>query len=396
MKNYQIVFNVLLAGSIILAPLQNNLLAQPETTNPLEIEIDKSDPVIPLGYKKRELSTFEINRIKREMDRLATNAKEELQQGKGDAAFELWYRQLRLARAIGIETEIAALGEAGEIAWQANRGKDLRNIANRLKTIESEIEIESTSDELLEQFAKAYQQVRYIEQAIAIYQQILASNKARANSAGVESNLKTLGELYLAQFNYLEAAATYEELLALAQSKSQVDSKIDSYLQTLVDIYDRTEQTKSAIATKKRLIQSYIAAEKTTKLASIELAIALDYEALNHTQEAVAAYERAFTLASAEQQLAISNDALEGLGKLYQQEGKNKKAIVTFNRLLDVQRQSYNYYALVDTYDTLGKIHLKSARKKQAKQYFQQALEIAKDLNYKVEYFSQKIKQSDR
>ena len=392
MKNYWVVFSVLLAGSIILAPIHNNLLAQPKTTNPLEIEIDKSDRVIPLGYKKRELSTFEINRIKREMDRLDRNAKQELQQGEGDTAFELWYRQLRLARAVGIKTEIAALGEAGEIAWQANRGEDLRNIANRLKTIESQIEIESTSDELLEQFAKAYQQVRYIEQAIAIYQQILQSNKARANSAAVELNLKTLGELYLAQFNYPEAAETYEELLALTQSKSQVDSEIDSYLQTLVDIYDRTEQTKSAIATKKRLIQSYTAAEKTAKLASIELAIAFDYEALNQTQEAVAAYDRAFTLASAERQLAIANDALEGLGKLYQKEGENKKAIATLNRLLDVQRESYNYYGLVNTYDMLGKMYLKLAQTKVAKKYFQQALELAKTLNYKVSYFNNQIK----
>ena len=392
MKNYWVVFSVLLAGSIILAPIHNNLLAQPKTTNPLEIEIDKSDRVIPLGYKKRELSTFEINRIKREMDRLDRNAKQELQQGEGDTAFELWYRQLRLARAVGIKTEIAALGEAGEIAWQANRGEDLRNIANRLKTIESEIEIESTSGELLEQFAKAYQQVRYIEQAIAIYQQILQSNKARANSAAVELNLKTLGELYLAQFNYPEAAETYEELLALTQSKSQVDSEIDSYLQTLVDIYDRTEQTKSAIATKKRLIQSYTAAEKTAKLASIELAIAFDYEALNQTQEAVAAYDRAFTLASAERQLAIANDALEGLGKLYQKEGENKKAIATLNRLLDVQRESYNYYGLVNTYDMLGKMYLKLAQTKVAKKYFQQALELAKTLNYKVSYFNNQIK----
>ena len=291
MNNYRIVFSVLLAGSIILAPIQN-LKAQPQPTNPLEIEIDKSDRVIPLGYKKRELSAFEINRIKREIDRLDRHAKKELQQGKGNKAFELWYRQLKLARAVGIETEIAALGEVGEIAWQGNRGEDLRNIANRLKTIESEIEIESASVELLQQFATAYQQVRYLEQAIAIYQQILQSNR-RSNSVAV-SNLEILGELYLAQFNYPQAAETYEELLALARSKSQTDSQISFYLQTLADIYDRTEQTKPAIATKKRLIQYYTAANKTAKLAKLELSIAQDYETLNQTQEAAAAYERAF------------------------------------------------------------------------------------------------------
>ena len=387
MNNYRIVFSVLLAGSIILAPIQN-IQAQPQPTNPLEIEIDKSDPVIPLGYKKRELSAFEINRIKREMDRLDRNAKKEWQQGKANKAFELWYRQLKLARAVGIEAEIAALGEVGEIAWQNNRSEDLRNIANRLKTIESEIEIESASVELLEQFATAYQQVRYLEQAIAIYQQIIQRNR-RSNSVA-RSNLEILGELYLAQFDYPQAAKTYEELLAPARSKSQIDSQTSFYLQTLADIYDRTEQIKPAIATKKRLIQYYTTANKTAKLAKLELAIAQDYETLNQTQEAAAAYERAFSLA--EEQLAIADDALTGLGELYQREGENHKAIDTFNKLVKIQRQSYNYYGLVDTYDTLGKIYLKSDRDKQAKQHFQKALELARDLDYKVNYFTSQIK----
>ena len=387
MNNYRIVFSVLLAGSIILAPIQN-IQAQPQPTNPLEIEIDKSDPVIPLGYKKRELSAFEINRIKREMDRLDRNAKKEWQQGKANKAFELWYRQLKLARAVGIEAEIAALGEVGEIAWQNNRSEDLRNIANRLKTIESEIEIESASVELLEQFATAYQQVRYLEQAIAIYQQILQSNR-RSNSVA-RSNLEILGELYLAQFDYPQAAKTYEELLAFTRLKSQADSQTSFYLQTLADIYDRTEQIKPAIATKKRLIQYYTTANKTAKLAKLELAIAQDYETLNQTQEAAAAYERAFSLA--EEQLAIADDALTGLGELYQREGENHKAIDTFNKLVKIQRQSYNYYGLVDTYDTLGKIYLKSDRDKQAKQHFQKALELARDLDYKVNYFTSQIK----
>jgi len=84
------------------------------------------------------------------------------------------------------------------------------------------------------------------------------------------------------------------------------------------------------------------------------------------------------------------------LAELHQQKGETAQAIATFEGLLELQRQTYNYYGLVNTYDTLGKIHLASAQLQQAKQYFQQALAIAKDLNYKVEYFDRKIKQSDR
>ncbi|MEL7523159.1 MAG: hypothetical protein AAGJ80_16350, partial [Cyanobacteria bacterium J06553_1] len=279
----------------------------------------------------------------------------------------LWYRQLKLARAVDTATEIEALGEVGAIAWQENRGEDLRNIANRLFTIESTIEAEELSPEVQQKLATAYQQVRYVERAIAIYQQILPSNKAIGNLAAIESNLKTLGELYLAQFNYPEAAATYEELLTLAQAKPPRDNKTDSYLQTLANIYDRTTQTKLAIATKNKLIQSYTAANKTAKLAKLELAIADDYQTLNQASEAVAAYNQAFELASENQQLAIASNALTGLAELHQQEGETEQAIATFEGLLELQRQAYNYYGLVDTYDILGKIHLASAQPQQSK-----------------------------
>lgn len=393
------IFSVLLGGSIVLAPACR-LLAQSKTTNPLEIEIDQSDRVIPLGYGKRQLSAFEIRRIKQEMAQLNRAAKAELKQSNSEEAFELWYRQLKLARAVGTVTEIETLGEVGAIAWKENRSEDLRNIANRLITVESTVEstreTEQPSIQMWQKLATAYQQVRYLEEAIAIYQQILARNQAIADSAAVESNLQTLGELYLAQFNYSEAAVTYQNLLALAQAKPQPDDKIDSYLQTLANIYDRTAQTKLAISTKKRLIKSYTAAEKTAASAQLELEIALDYETLNQVAKSVTAYEQAFTLASTAQQYAIANDALTGLGKLYQRQGEQQQTIDTFERLLDLQRQAYNYYGLVNTYDTLGKIHLESAQKQQAKQYFQEALEIAKDLNYKVEYFNQKIQQSNK
>ena len=90
-------------------------------------------------------------------------------------------------------------------------------------------------------------------------------------------------------------------MLTLAQAKPPRDNKTDSYLQTLANIYDRTTQTKLAIATKNKLIQSYTAANKTAKLAKLELAIADDYQTLNQASEAVAAYNQAFELASENQ-----------------------------------------------------------------------------------------------
>ncbi|MEL6930541.1 MAG: hypothetical protein AAFO95_18185, partial [Cyanobacteria bacterium J06600_6] len=175
MNSCKIVAIILLTGSINLAFIQNTL-AQSLLANPLEVEIDKSDPVIPFGYQRRKLSTFEINRIKREMVKLDRTAKAELQEGRGDNAFKLWYRQLKLARAVDVETEIEALGKVGEIAWLNNRGQDLRNIANRAIAIESELKSELSYD-LLTTFATAYQQFRYLPQALSIWERIVADSR---------------------------------------------------------------------------------------------------------------------------------------------------------------------------------------------------------------------------
>jgi tetratricopeptide (TPR) repeat protein len=393
MNSRQVLLNILLAGGINLVAVQHSLLppllAQSPFGNPLEREIDVRDPVIPPGYGKRELSSFEIYRIEREINKLDQSAQEEQQRGNTDRAFELWYRQLKLARAINPEVEITALGNIGAIAWQENRAEDLRNIANRLIAIEQEMSQGDSSPELLKHFAKAYEQVRYVEQAISIYQQILSNNQQQNNLEAVSENLETLGKLYVAQFNYPEAAITYQELLSLAESKSIAapSKQVDFYLNTLIDLYDRTNQIKPAIATRKRLIANYTKSKKLEPVAGIQLAISHDYAALNQPKEAQVAYEQAFELASATQQLAIASNALDSLGKLYLQSGEDEKAIATLTQLLKIQQQSYDHYGLINTYDTLGKISLASGQKKSAKHYFQQALDLAQTLNYKVEYF---------
>ena len=78
-------------------------LSQNQSANPLERKIDPRDPVIPAGYGKRELSSFETYRIEKTIAELDQSAQAELQQGNQDQAFKLWYRQLKLTRAISAE-----------------------------------------------------------------------------------------------------------------------------------------------------------------------------------------------------------------------------------------------------------------------------------------------------
>lgn len=374
-------------------------LSQNQSANPLERKIDQSDPVIPSGYGKRELSSFETYRIKKTIAQLAQSAQAELQQGNQDQAFELWYRQLKLTRAISAEAEIKALGDIGAIAWQENRGLDLRNVAERLISLEEEISAKQPlSLDLLEKFATAYQQVRYLDQAIKIQTKItkVSRRKDNYNLAVERSNFEVLGKLYLAKFDYQNAAKVYQTLLSLTDEQKPEfthQNKIDFYLQSLIDIYDRTGQTNQAIITKQRLIEHYTATKKLHKIAKLEIAIARDYETLDQIPKAIEAYNLTWNMAKQNQQLAIASNALTRLGELHQATGQVEQALITYTNLIEIQQQSYNYYGLINTYDTLGQIYLKSQQKIKAKQSFQRALELAESLNYKVNYFKRKIEQ---
>ena len=393
--SWKIVFIALFLAVFQVFCVQKKILAQSQLANPLKTEIDSSDLVIPSAYGQRELSSFEKYQIEKMIAELNQTANAELKQGNEDRAFELWYRQLKLTRAINAATEIQALGEVGAIAWQENRGSDVRNIAERLIKLEAEITAKTPlSPDLLNRFATAYQQVRYLDRQIDVQIKITKiSRRADNYNLTVEQeNLEVLGELYLAKFDYQNAAKIYQTLLSFTdtkKAKSPLKTQADLYLKTLVDIYDRTAQIDQAIATKQRLIEHY-ALSKPEKIAELEIALAQDYQTLNQKERAVEAYNRAFEIASRIQRLATANDALTKLAELYQKSSRVDEAIASYTRLLDIQQQSYDYYGLINTYDALGKIYLKLEQAR-AKYYFQQGLKLAQTLNYKVPYFNQQI-----
>lgn len=373
---------------------EGKTLAQTSSANPLSVEINQSDPLIPKGYSKRSLTSFEQYRLQKEIARLDQSAGEQLQLNNPDEAFKQWYRYLKLSRVLSPELEIKHLGKIGEIAWQSNRGLVVRNIAERLSALQVELSIEdSLAVDLLEPFAQAYRQVRYLDKAIAIYQQSLDNSIATNDLIAQQKDLETLGRLYLSRFDYANGTNVYQELLTLAEHKPELEKQTNFYLHTLIKIYDRTGATRKAIAFKKRLIKKYDTSKDSAKIPAWELAIANDYQRLNLESQAIAAYQRTAKTASLTQQLAIANDALVSLGKIYQGKIEIDQAVKTYQQLLQIQQKSYNYYGLIKTYDTLGKIHLTSKQKIKAKQNFQAALVLAKSLDYRVKYFAQRIRQ---
>lgn len=362
-----------------------SVTAQTETVAPLAIP--ENDPLLPPESVNRELSPLERKRIRTEIDVLEIDANTQLELGKTESAFSLWFRQLRLYRAIALETEIAALARVGEIAWQNNRGAELRVITQRLDSIYQEQKIaDGLSADLLQDLATAYQKTRNIDKAIATYNDLLAMARQANNLPLKKTYLETLGELYLSKFSYSEAAIVYEDLLQINEEQSS-QTATENYLLNLITIYDYAEDLDKAIAKKEQLINYYQTLENSEQIGKLKISLADDYQTLNKTDLAIKSYQEAIEISQSLQQIALTSEALQKLSDLYQQQDNYSLAITAYQRLLDIEAQAYNSYGVMNSYESLGKLYLRLKDYDKALIAFSQGLEVAQSLDYQVSYF---------
>ncbi|MGF1479510.1 MAG: tetratricopeptide repeat protein [Cyanophyceae cyanobacterium] len=354
-----------------------------QTANPLEIA---TDPLLPQPGIERPLSPLERSRVESATAELDSQARRELKAGNEAGAIALWYRELRLQRALGPRQEIQALGKVGEIAWNYNRPVDVQNITNRLEMLEQNTPIAPAQ---LQAFGQAYEQVKALEQAVSVYQQVLAAARDRSDEETKMAMLEKLGQLHLDLFNYPQAAAVYEELLAKARSQSDRFSE-GQHLHQLAQIYSQAMQPQHALRIKEQLAESYLNGQ-VEQLPALKISIASDYEALNQPEAAGRNYEEAFTLAWSLQQVATAGDALQKLGDLYRNNNQQDYALQIYQELLKVEQQTYDFYGLMNTYDRIGQIYVEQNNNAQAIAAYNKALQVARSLGYQEEYFSEKI-----
>jgi tetratricopeptide (TPR) repeat protein len=360
--------------------------------NPLEVNVP--DPLLPQG--DLPLSPSDKDRLQKATDDLNNQATNLLQEDKEEEAFDLWYRELRLRRQLGQLEEVPALGRVGEIAWQKNRKTDLQIISNRLKAIEQEASAKQKLEpDLLQVLGKAYQQVRELDLALAIYQKLLVNVRQNKNIEAQKETLKIIGQLNLSRFDYANAAQVYEELLAIAKTEEDTLNQ-GIYLNQLAEIYQESSQPANGLKVKLQLAETYDKQSKNRELAELKLSFANDYQLLDRPEPASDNYREAFQLAWSLQDFALASQALNKLGYLYQQYQQIDAALQIYQQLIKVEQKAYNFYGLMNTYDRLGQIYLEQNNYALALNSFRKGLEIAKSLNYQEDYFLAKIAQVDR
>jgi tetratricopeptide (TPR) repeat protein len=397
-----ICLGVALTGTVLLlsagAIAQESNSSQPPQEFLEPLEFTKPDPLLPEMPGKRELTPAELEALAPALDQLNAEAAALLQAGKKLQAFNTWNRELRLRRFFGYLAEVEALTRVGNIARKQSQTTEMQLIAQRLQAIQLEAETEAkvpADPKLLQALGAAFVEVAAREQAVGIYQQILAAARASEDMPALEATLTALAQLHFGGLDYSQAAATYEELLVLNQKKSnrtQQDILNEGlYLEKLAFLYDKTEQHQKSLEVREKLLNRYRAAQNPVPVPALKIAMGEDCQGLNRLQQAAQYYQEAYALAWALQQFARAGEALQKLGALYLAQKKPQEALQVYQALLVVQQRGSDFYGLMNTYDQIGTLNLERKAYPQALAAFQKGLEIARQLKYQEDYFESKI-----
>ncbi|MGB6295201.1 MAG: hypothetical protein WBF90_03325 [Rivularia sp. (in: cyanobacteria)] len=365
----------------------------PKEFPPSPLEITVPDPLLPASTNQQSLSLEEKRSLEAALDKLNLEAIAKLQAGDTQGAFATWNRELRLRRYLGALNEIQALQRVGGIAYTRNNRLQIRYITQRLQEIQKNVQLEQTPNlQVLEALGEAYRQVRSPNLAVEVYNQVLIIVRGKSDVQSEVDTLKTIAQIHLDWFDYPAAAATYEQLIDLVSTNNDVETS----LKDLVYIYERTKQRYKAIDARKKLLLFYRQQNDIARLSALKLAIGSDYETLakenpNLVDEAFKNYQEAYNMAWEFQQYVRAAEALRKLVSLYIAEDQTEDALQTSQILLQAEERASNFYGMMNAYEQIGKIYLQRQENQSALAAFQKGLEIAQQLGYQTDEFTQQI-----
>lgn len=363
---------------------------------PSPLEINIPDPLLPNIANKRELTPVELQKLRTDLDALNQEAQKILQGEDNKKAFEIWNRELRLRRFLGLLAEVEALSRVGEISVNENEREEVQYISQRLQVIQSDmLKQKSTDLQLWKSLANAYQKLRLYKLAISAYEQILILVKQQQDSFAEIETLKNIGELNLSWFDYNQAANVYQKLLNLAINQGDKTNEL-VYLQQLAYIYTQGKQYQPAIDILNKLVEISTNEQNLTQIPTWKLAIAANYEFVakenpNFRQQAFDNYQEAYTIAWKLEQYARAGEALNKLIALYRSQKQITAALETSQILIETETLANNFYGLMSAYDQIGNLYLEQREYAKALTAFEKGLEIAQELKYQESYFTKQI-----
>lgn len=350
------------------------------------------DPSVPLTENDRRL-------LRQRLDELNTSATAALAINQPKVAFELWNRELRLRRLLGVNEELIAMARVGEAAWKEEEFYQMQVITRRLRDIQYDLigdPYEDNSDRplpdlvTLRQLADAFAAVRDREYAVNAYEYLLNDARDRGDVITEEETLRIIGELNYGDLNYEDAVADYEELVDLAEARGDQASRV-FYLERLAFMYDQLEQPSDSIRIKQALVAYYQAIADVPRSTALYIELGNAFAATGDIAAAEQSYVSAYGLSWEAKQFYRAGESMDRLAELYDREGRYEEALNTYRIAIDIDTIANDRYGLMTTYDTIGQLYQRLNAYAQALDAYRRGLEVAQQISSRTSYFQFQI-----
>ncbi len=365
---------------------QEIFLADPEFAEP-------RDPLLPTFVVPRPLSPLEKRELGMALDRLAVEAGQLYDMGEMDEAFELWMREVRLRRILGLEPELAAIRRVGLRAWEASRTPEAQLLTLRLDEIQAEVLAQPTPPlNLVVALAASYETLRAVDAAIAVYE-TLRVRAAQSGDLLLQLRLlDRIGQLQADWFRFEAAAETYRRILVLTEGQRLAPAQRADYFKRAIENFEQAEQRETAILLQRQLLRHYQDLGQEREIAPLQLAIARNYRAIGRADLALDFYQSAYRLALDLDQSLYARDVVADLATIYRDLDRPEDVLYLYDQQLAVERLSYSGYGIMTVFDQLGQFYEAQEEPESAIAAYREGLIMAHHLGHRRTYFETQIR----
>jgi tetratricopeptide (TPR) repeat protein len=348
------------------------------------------DPLLPRPPVPRPLSPLELLALEQALNQLALEAEALVAAGEVDQARQVWRREIRLRRLLGIDQELAAIDRVGRVLRDRTATQDLQLYSVRLDEIRAELALPGDRDRL-EGMAATYVVLGNVNAAAEIHRALADAAQMAGNASEYRLQLEILAGLQADWFQFNEAAQVYGELVALAAADPQRDRE-NRYLGLQADNLEQAQDLTGAIALQQRLLTLYQGDDSLwPQIAPLQHRVAHNYQTLGDLDTAARQYQAAYANAIDQGQLEVATNAVTDLAEIYKTLGRQADVVYLYEQLLLVSQQAHSAYGMMTAYDQLGQVHEQLGATPSALAAYREGLVLARVLGTRQAYFEAQI-----
>jgi hypothetical protein len=372
-------------AQILRPEVRNEFLSSP-------LDDEPRDPLLPNPPVERPLSPLEQLALEQELDELALEAEQLAEAGDPEAASELWMREVRLRRLLGLEEELQAMRRVAQ--WLRDRGstQQLQLLSARLNEIQAEFAVDNPADQaVLLDIAEIYAILGDVEAAAAIYRSLADNALATGDRNEYQTLLETLAELQSDWFYFDDAAFTYGELIQISQTDPERDDEI-RYLRGRIYNLEQAQDLVAALENQQQLLKLYDENEILWSLIPpLQHDMAENFLALEQTETATEYLQASYTNAITQQQFDVAGQSIRSLADIYRSLERWQDVLYLLDQLIIVEQQAYNAYGIMEAFGQKGATYEQLSQPDEALAAYREGLILARHLSHQQDYFEAQI-----